>query len=79
MPMAFRDKFRSCVVVIDCFEVFIERPSNLKARAQTCPITKNITLLNSLLVSHHKAPSLIYHRDGVVKSLMYISQKIAVY
>ncbi len=35
MPMAFREKFRSCVVVVDCFEVFIERPSNLKARAQT--------------------------------------------
>ncbi len=27
----FREKFRSCVVAIDCFEVFIERPSNLKA------------------------------------------------
>ena len=24
-----------CVVIIDCFEIFIERPMNLKARAQT--------------------------------------------
>ena len=34
-PMEFRKRFRKCVVIIDCFEVFMERPSNLKARAQT--------------------------------------------
>ena len=36
MPMDFRLAFGSRVaVIIDCFEVFIERPSNLLARAQT--------------------------------------------
>jgi len=36
MPMAFRQAFGCRVaVIIDCFEVFIERPSNLLARAQT--------------------------------------------
>ena len=36
MPMDFRQPFGCKVVVIlDCFEVFIERPSNLFARAQT--------------------------------------------
>ena len=35
MPMVFRKAFRSCAVIIDCFEVFIERPTSLKARAQT--------------------------------------------
>ena len=35
MPMEFRTHFKSCAVIIDCFEVFIERPSSLKARAQT--------------------------------------------
>ena len=35
MPVAFRKSFRRCVVIIDCFEVFCERPANLKARAQT--------------------------------------------
>ena len=36
MPMDFRQAFGCKVVVIlDCFEVFIERPSNLFARAQT--------------------------------------------
>ena len=35
MPIDFRSKFRRCVIIIDCFEVFCQRPSNLKARAQT--------------------------------------------
>ena len=36
MPQCFQYAFgRKTTVVIDCFEVFIERPSNLLARAQT--------------------------------------------
>lgn len=36
MPIQFRKQFgKKCAVIIDCFEVFIERPSNLKARAET--------------------------------------------
>ncbi|XP_065890039.1 uncharacterized protein [Dysidea avara] len=35
MPMAFRRFFSRCVCIIDCTEIFIDRPSNLKARAQT--------------------------------------------
>lgn len=35
LPMSFRVFFKKCVSIIDCFEVFIERPSDLKARAQT--------------------------------------------
>ena len=32
MPMQFRKHFGTkCAVIIDCFEVFIDRPSNLKA------------------------------------------------
>ena len=34
MPMSFRRFFRKCCVIIDCTEVFIERPSDLLARAQ---------------------------------------------
>ena len=33
--MDFRKNFKQCVTIIDCFEVFMERPTNLKARAQT--------------------------------------------
>jgi len=36
MPQYFRESFGSKVaVIIDCFKVFIERPSNLKARCAT--------------------------------------------
>ena len=35
MPDCFKKKFSSCAVIIDCFEVFVERPSCLLARAQT--------------------------------------------
>ena len=35
MPMSFRQKFRNCACIIDCFEIFIERPSDLSARADT--------------------------------------------
>ena len=36
MPMSFREKYDPKVVaIIDCFEIFIKRPSNLVARAQT--------------------------------------------
>ena len=35
MPSAFRKHFGKCVCIIDCFEIFCERPSDLMARAQT--------------------------------------------
>ena len=35
MPMCFRKHCPSCVVIIDCFEIFLEWPSNLLARAQS--------------------------------------------
>ena len=35
MPMIFRKHCPQCVVIIDCFEIFIDRPTDLLARAQT--------------------------------------------
>ena len=36
MPQCFQESFGTKVtVIIDCFEVFVDRPSNLYARAQT--------------------------------------------
>lgn len=36
MPLQFRQHFnRKCISIIDCFEVFIEQPSNLEARMET--------------------------------------------
>ena len=34
MPAVFKRKFRKCRCVIDCTEIFIDRPTNLTARAQ---------------------------------------------
>ena len=31
----FRQSFRKCVIIIDCFEIFMERATDLKARGQT--------------------------------------------
>ncbi len=33
MPMTFRKFFKKCCVIIDCTEVFMERPSDLLARS----------------------------------------------
>ena len=30
-----QEEFSKCIVIIDCFEVFMERPKGLMARAQT--------------------------------------------
>lgn len=35
MPENFKREFSRCICIIDCFEVFCERPSDLMARAQT--------------------------------------------
>lgn len=35
LPMCFRKTFKHCMSVIDCFEINIDRPKDLKARAQT--------------------------------------------
>lgn len=34
MPVSFRRFFKKCCVILDCSEVFVERPSDLLARAQ---------------------------------------------
>ena len=35
MPMAFRKHFLRCVVIFDCFEIFLDRPTHLLARAHS--------------------------------------------
>ena len=35
MSIDFKKNFRKCVIIIDCFEVFCERPTSLMARSQT--------------------------------------------
>ncbi len=51
MPECFRTSFGTKVVavIIDCFEVFIERPSNLSARASTWSSYKHHNTVKVLL------------------------------
>lgn len=35
IPKSFRKNYKKCRVIIDCAEIFIQRPSNLDARAKT--------------------------------------------
>ena len=50
MPMSFRKHFEDKVaVVIDCFEIFIDRPSSLDARAQTYSAYKGHNTVKFLL------------------------------
>ena len=49
LPVSFRRTFSKCACIIDCFEVFIERPSDLKARAQTYSNYKNHNTMKYLI------------------------------
>ena len=49
MPMDFRKYCPNCVVIIDCFEIFLERPTNLLARAQTYSSYKHHNTVKCLI------------------------------
>lgn len=50
MPMCFQYTFgRKVTVIIDCFEVFIEKPTSLIARAQTFSLYKNHNTVKILI------------------------------
>ena len=50
MPMCFQQAFgKTVTVVIDCFEVFIDRPTNLLARAQTFSSYKHHNTIKVLI------------------------------
>lgn len=49
MPKSFRRHYRKCRVIIDCSEIFIQRPSNLDARAKTWSNYKHHNTLKFLV------------------------------
>lgn len=49
LPMCFRRFFKKCCIIIDCTEVFVERPSDLMARAQTWSNYKHHNTVKFLL------------------------------
>ncbi len=51
MPEMFKNDFRRCICIIDCFEVFCERPSDLMARAQTYSNYKHHNTIKFLIAT----------------------------
>lgn len=49
IPSCFARKFKNCTCVIDCTEIFIERPFNLNARAQTWSNYKHTNTIKYLV------------------------------
>ena len=56
MPTAFKEHFAKCAVIIDCFEVCIERPQDPLARAQTWSQYKHHNTAKFLVGISPKAP-----------------------
>lgn len=49
LPRCFKKKYTRCVCIIDCTEIYIERPLNLNARAQTWSNYKNTNTIKYLV------------------------------
>ena len=49
LPISFRRFFNKCAVIIDCTEIFVERPSDLLARAQMWSNYKHHSTLKFLI------------------------------
>ena len=63
MPCCFHNAFGEKVaVIIDCFKVFIERPSNVLARACTWSSYKHHNMIKLLICITHKESSHLYHK-----------------
>jgi hypothetical protein len=49
MPTSFRKFFKKCAVIVDCSEIFMERPRDLLARAQVWSNYKHHSTLKFLI------------------------------
>ena len=49
MPMAFRKHYLKCVIIIDCFEFFLDCPTNLLAQVQTFSFYKHHNTVKYLI------------------------------
>ncbi len=61
MPLCFQESFgKNVAVIIDCFEIFIELPSNLQACTTTWSSYKLTTRLKYCFVVHHRVSSVTF-------------------
>lgn len=65
MPRSFFNAFgNSVAVIIDCFEIGIEKPSNLRAKAQTWSSYKNKNTVKYLIVITPQAGVVSFISEG---------------
>jgi hypothetical protein len=66
LPKSFRKHYKRCRVIIDCSEIFFQRPSNLDARAQTWSNYKHHNTMKFLIgITPYGAVSFISKCWGV--------------
>ena len=79
MPADFKCNFPWCVCIIDCFEVFCERPKNLITRAQTYSNYKHHNTVKFLIgISSKGVISFISKGWGGRVSDKYITEKYGI-
>ena len=81
MPACFQASFRKKVaVIIDCLEIFLERPSNLHVRALYMVIIIQVPQYHQSIIRHYPTGhDIIFIRHGGHVSDKYITQSIVEY
>jgi len=80
MPMCYKTPFgKKAAVIIDCFRISIDQPSNLSAHASTWSNYKHHNTAKVLLGLHLRAQSHFFQNAGIVESATNTSLNIAVY
>lgn len=62
LQMCYRNSFENCTSIIDCFEIFIKRPKEMKARAQTYSQYKHHNTVISIIPQG--VISFVFERSG---------------
>ena len=79
MLMEFCKHFRKCVVIIDCFEIFIKRPTSQTPRAQTWSNYKHHNTVKFLIgITPHGSVAFISQGWGGRTSDVYLTENCSI-
>ena len=71
MPQTFKKVYGRCICILDCTEIFIERPTDLVAQSQTWSNYKHHNTIKVILL---RALSLSFLKHGVEEHLINLIQ-----